>query len=123
MALQDFSCVLCNNATEESLLHLFLECPFVAQCWGAINIQIAQYPDPFEFLLSFRNQLGVPFFMEIIILMAWAIWKSTNDLIFRQLQSSFHGAKQFFREEFKLLLLKIKEDYLPLAEQWIANLV
>jgi len=122
MALQDFTCVLCSNNTEESLLHLFLECPFAAQCWGAINIQIAQYSDPFEFLLSFRNQLGVPFFMEIIILMAWSIWKSRNDQIFRQLQPSFHGAKQFFKEEFQLLLLRIWKDYLHLAEQWIANL-
>ena len=28
MALQDFNCVLCNAAVEESLSHLFLECPF-----------------------------------------------------------------------------------------------
>jgi hypothetical protein len=122
MVLQDFTCVLCNNNTEESLLHLFLECPFAAQCWGAINIHIAQYPDPFEFLLSFRNQLGVPFFMEIIILMAWSIWKSRNDQIFRQLQPSLLGAKHSFKEEFQLLLLRLRKDYLPLAEQWIANL-
>lgn len=44
MALQDYSCVLCNANIEESLTHLFLECPFAIQCWlsSAFRLIIAQ---------------------------------------------------------------------------------
>ena len=69
MFLQDYICVLCNANVDESLNHLFLECPFAVQCWAMINIQISPQLNPFQNLQSFKDQLGVPFFMEIIILL------------------------------------------------------
>jgi len=78
--------------------------------------------DPFQILQSFKTQLGVPFFMEVIILMSWTIWKSRNDIILRQTQPSLALAKENFMEEFRLLLLRAKHAYSPLIEQWIANL-
>ena len=61
MTLQDFNCVLCNNgATEESLTHLFLSCPFATQCWAWLNIQVDPSLDPFQNLQSFKDQLQVP---------------------------------------------------------------
>jgi hypothetical protein len=39
MDLQDFSCVLCSALVEESLVHLFLECPFDIQCWDLIGVK------------------------------------------------------------------------------------
>ena len=111
MALQDFNCVLCNAAVEESLSHLFLECPFATQCWGLINIQTNQHSDPFQNLQSFRDQLRVPFFMEVIILMAWTIWRSRNGLIFWQVNPSILLALQNFKVELQLLLLRAKRSY------------
>lgn len=122
MALQDYNCVLCNVVVEESLAHLFLECPFAIQCWGMINIQIDQQADPFQNLQNFKDQLRVPFFMEIIVLMAWTIWRSRNDLIFRQINPTLQVARQNFRAELQLLLLRAKQSYFPSIEQWIANL-
>ena len=122
MALQDFNCVLCNAAVEESLSHLFVECPFATQCWGLINIQTNQHSDPFQNLQSFRDQLRVPFFMEVIILMAWTIWRSRNDLIFRQVNPSVLLALQNFKVELQLLLLRAKRSYSPGLGQRIANL-
>ena len=84
MDLQDFNCVLCSALVEESLVHLFLECLFVIQCWALISVQSSQHPDHFQSLQSLKDQLRVPFFMEIIILMCWTIWRARNDLIFRQ---------------------------------------
>lgn len=42
MFLQDYNCVLCFGASEESLVHHFLECPFAAQCWAWLQIQLDQ---------------------------------------------------------------------------------
>ena len=62
MVLQDYTCVLCNGAIEESQTHLFLQCPFAMQCWGSINLQVQQHLDPFQNLQSFKDQLSEPFF-------------------------------------------------------------
>jgi hypothetical protein len=122
MVLQDYTCVLCNGAIEESQTHLFLQCPFAMQCWGSINLQVQQHLDPFQNLQSFKDQLSEPFFMEVIVLMAWTIWKSRNDLIFRQIVPNLTIAKQNFNAECQLLLLRAKRSYFPKIEQWIANL-
>ena len=62
MDLLDYNCILCNGSTEESLLHLFLGCPFATQCWAWFNIQVDHNSDPFQNLQGFKEQLGVPFF-------------------------------------------------------------
>jgi|UPI0001A886A1 hypothetical protein len=103
------------------MAHLFLECPFAIQSWGYINIQIGQTLQPFQIMQSFKDQIRVPFFMKIIILMAWAIWKARNDLIFRGVNPSVHRTTSYFKEEMNLLLLRAK-TYFPSIEQWIANL-
>jgi len=59
MNLKDFNCVLCNVAMEESLPHLFLECPFAIRCWDLINVQTSQNSGPFQNLQNFRDQLGL----------------------------------------------------------------
>jgi hypothetical protein len=93
MMLQDYNCVLCTGSVDESSLHLFLECPFAAQCWGWLGLHIDSEIDPFEILHSLRSQLGLPFSMEIIITMCWTIWKARNDWIFRQIPPSLQMAK------------------------------
>jgi len=122
MHLQSANCVLCNSAVQETLVHLFLECPFAIQCWGSVQVQIDLTLDHYQNLQSFRDQLRVPFFMEIIILMAWAIWKARNDLIFRQINPSLQSCTQFFKSEMKLLLLRAKRSYSPAIDLWIAEL-
>lgn len=122
MVLEEYSCILCNAATDETSLHLFLLCPFAVQCWGWLNIQIDPNLDPFQLLQSFRAQLAVPFFMEIIILMCWCIWKARNDHVFRQINPLVLNVKEDFRKEFELLLLRAKQSYFSLIQQWIVNL-
>jgi len=122
MDLLDYNCILCNGSTEESLLHLFLGCPFATQCWAWLNIQVDHDSDPFQNLQGFKEQLGVPFFMEVIILMCWTIWKARNDKIFRQIYENLQISKQNFRDELQFLLLRTKRSYHPGIDQWIADL-
>lgn len=121
--MQDYNCILCNSASEESLVHLFILCPFAVQCWAWLQIQVDHNNDPFLNLQNFKEQLQVPFFMEIIIIMCWAIWKARNDFIFRQINPSLQSTKVFSRDEFQLLSLRTKRSFFPLIEQWLESLV
>lgn len=123
MHLQSYSCVLCNASVDETLSHLLLECPFANQCWNIVNVQINANLSPYQLLTSFRDQLHVPFFMEIIVLMAWTIRKSRNDLIFRGINPSIQQAKLNFKEEWRTLLFRAKRRYYPTIEQWTAGLI
>lgn len=123
MDLQVYDCILYTSSIEESLIHLFLHCPFIVHCQAWLNIQVDQDLDPFQAFQSFKEQLSVTFFMEVITLMCWAIWKSRNDFIFRQINPLVQNAKENFRREFELMLLRAKKSYSPQINQWIANLV
>lgn len=62
-----------NTGVEESLLHLLLACPFAVRCWGTLHFQVGGLLDPFDILVSFKNQLAVPFFLELLVCMSWGI--------------------------------------------------
>ena len=47
-----------------------------------IGLHMPQTSNPFLVLDFLRMKLGVPFFMEIIVLMSWSIWKTRNGHIF-----------------------------------------
>jgi hypothetical protein len=64
----------------------------------------------------------MPFFMEVIILMSWTIWKAINDKVFRQIDQNLQISKQNFIVEFQLLLLRTKRSYHAEIDQWIADL-
>jgi hypothetical protein len=83
---------------------------------------VDQSLDPFQTLQSFKDQLPVPFFMEIIIIMCRTIWKVRNDMIFRQISPRMQNAKEDFRKEFELLLLRAKKSYSSQINLWTANL-
>jgi hypothetical protein len=67
---------------KETLSHLCIDCPFAQACWNVLHLFI-QPGDPLDILSSFRFQLNVVFFMDIIIIMSWCIWMARNDLILR----------------------------------------
>lgn len=100
MYLEDYNCAICSLSTEETLLHLFLDCPFAMQCWNTLGLSVQIFADPLDTITSFRMQLGVPFSMEIIISMSWTIWSVRNDAIFRNIQPTLPSAKRHFRSDF-----------------------
>jgi len=62
--------------------------------------------DPFEAILSFRNQLRLPFFMEVIISICWDIWSVLNDAMFRQVQPSIQLGERHFKIDFAQVILR-----------------
>jgi hypothetical protein len=119
MALDDYNCILCTQAQEESLVHLFLACPFSDACWATLGLVIQNPSDPFGTLVSFRTQLQLLFLMEIIVTMCWTIWSVRNDAIFRHVQPSVQHCKATFRRDFAQVILRAKDSQAPLFNQWL----
>ncbi|KAF8655447.1 hypothetical protein HU200_061195 [Digitaria exilis] len=119
MDVDDYNCVLCSSSIEESRDHLFFDCAFVQSCWQLLNLHIGNFVDPMQMVSAFKSQLNMPFYMDVIILMPWAIWMVRNEAIFRGVQPSLQGCKTHFQKEFALLLLREKKDHPQLMSSWI----
>jgi hypothetical protein len=124
MELSDYNCVICYNLVEESLVQLLLHCLFATGCWNCLNVQVLHESDIYQNLESFKIQQRSPFFMEISIIMCWAIWKARNGQIFNQVQPSLEDVKGTSKTEFARLLWHAKRRYFPLTiELWLNNFV
>ena len=74
MALNDYDCVLCNLAPEETCFHLFFECPFSRDCWATIPISWNLNLSPLDMILQARADFDNIIFREIFITACWVIW-------------------------------------------------
>jgi hypothetical protein len=72
MFLEDYNCAICIHSLEETLQHLFLDCTFATTMWNTLGLNVHYTDDPLDIIVSFRYQLNVTFFMEIIISTCWA---------------------------------------------------
>jgi hypothetical protein len=123
MHLQSYNCALCEDVVEETVEHLFLHCDFARACWQLIVLTVPQSLGPFQILESFKAQLNVPFFMEVIIIMCWSIWAVRNNLIFRGQEATSQGCKHVFRNVFGLVILCAKKKYFPRISSWLDQIV
>jgi hypothetical protein len=101
MELEDYNYVLYSSC-EETLLHLFFECPFSQDCWNSI-------------LISWNLNLPPS---EIFITACWIIWTTRNKIIFDQGQVNLNGWKREFKEEFGLVCTKTKASRQPSLSSW-----
>ena len=63
---------------------------------------------------SFKDQLQLPFFMEIVVTLCWSIWTIINDVIFMNIQASVQRCKTIFKTEFALITLRARANYIIL---------
>jgi hypothetical protein len=103
MALQSYSCVLCNLGIEETVHHLFLQCEFAKQCWQSIGVDI-QALNSMHFL---KDAIASRFFMESIILLCWTIWTTGNAFIFDNIQPQVSSSRTNFIKELKVLKFRV----------------
>ena len=80
--------------------------------WSLVSLQVPQLIDPHLVLQAFKENLAVPFFMEIIVLLAWSIWVVGNYCMFSQISLSVQACKSKFIHEF--VSHRAKMSYFPL---------
>lgn len=123
MVLPNYNCVLRTQNVEETVLRLFLDCPFSKQCWSMFNLRVISRSSGFQVMESFIGQLAKPLFMEIIIIMCWSIWSVRNAYIFENEVPTVQNCKAAFKATFALLLRRAKLKFSPEIKIWLESLV
>ena len=116
MVLQNYNCALCSQV-EETSVHLFLKCDFAVECWAKLGFFYNQHEDIFSFFRHLRLHLNVPFFLEVSILMCWAIWICRNDKFFKGLHPSPEMCWNIFKKELALLMHRAHSTLIPSLQQ------
>ncbi|KQJ81712.2 hypothetical protein BRADI_5g02453v3 [Brachypodium distachyon] len=100
---------------------MFFHCPFAKACWSYLCGNFTPVANVHLNVESLKRKLKVPFFMEIIILGAWSIWKVRNDFIFNQRTPSLYRCRQLFKEEMNLVFHRAKRKNYSNLASWLAS--
>jgi hypothetical protein len=120
--IPSYACELCILQTPETAVHLFLRCNFAKACWDSIGVTAVTTRHMPQTFRAIKDTLVVPFFMEIIILMIWSLWRTRNDWIFNNIDPSVAECRRKLKAELSLLLLRARQDHIPALDAWTANL-
>lgn len=102
-------CFLCSDNVEEDINHLFFSYPFASTYWTSIGVQWNMVLDVHERILETQRSFSADFFMEILVLASWEIWKVRNSIIFDNDVASFATWCRNFRPQVHLQLLRVAE--------------
>jgi hypothetical protein len=72
-----------------------------------------------EVIDSISAAIGKSFFLDIIILGCWSIWRTRNNFLFKDVTPNLYRCKKLFKKELALLVFKAKrKSYAGLAD-WV----
>jgi hypothetical protein len=91
---------------------LFFECNFSERVWNYLQINWTHGQEVQMILSATKLSFGKPFFMEVLILSCWSIWKQRNGQIFQGERPTFSGWKRNFLRDVPLLEYRIKQKHL-----------
>nr|TKW16243.1 hypothetical protein SEVIR_5G287200v2 [Setaria viridis] len=103
MPLQSTTCEICILQKRETAACLFLRCNFAKACWASIGITYTPTRRTMSIFNAIRRRLQLPFFMEIIVLMAWSIWTTRNAWTFNNVAPTVPEVKHKFISEIRLI--------------------
>jgi len=122
MHLTSYTCAICNLDVEETMYHLFFECPFSQACWNLVGVSWNLNLPHLDMILDARLSFGNPIFREVLITACWSIWCSRNNLIFDGKACSLANWKVHFKLEFGLICIKAKPSRADSFSLWLESI-
>jgi hypothetical protein len=96
-----------------------LRCPFAKNCWMPIGVSIPSWLRPERATRRIKRSLGLPFAMDIIMIMCWSIWKEMNSWFFSNIAPCVANCKTTFNREFAWVVHRTKKGYKSDLEVWL----
>ena len=121
MYLEDYSCVLWYNGSEETCFHLFFECPFSSDCWNSINIHWNFNLQPLDMIIQARLNFNSHFFWEFFITACWVLWKARNGIIFDNQTATLLEWSASLKEELDQICIKTNKSISDPLFVWKEN--
>jgi hypothetical protein len=116
---EGYCCALCPLPVTETSLHLFFECSASVSRWYSIGIQWNIQQDVEQMILQQKNKFAGPFFLDLVMIAAWSIWKERNEYIFNHKPPSLNGWKRIFKTEVNLYLFRLPQHKRFLVMAWL----
>jgi hypothetical protein len=101
--IEDKHCVLCVTRDYEDRTHLFFDCLFSRRVWAYLQINWSMGDNVQSILAAAKRDFAQPFFMEILIMACWNIWKIRNGKIFENQRPTFTKWKNAFIHDMTIL--------------------
>ena len=118
MHLPDSNCALCSDKVEETLIHLFWDCPFALACWDIIAPERTRGISSFDEIVLISTRLPKDLALDIIVMSCWSIWSVRNDKIFRSAPPAIDSWKFHLSEGLWVVQLRAKEDKANKIKEW-----
>ena len=116
---EGYNCALCANSLEETIEHLFFDCPSASVRWFSVGITWEDNLSLNERIYRAKDSFQHPFFMEVFLIAAWCLWNERNAVIFNTRPPSMSSWKAEFQREVKLHLYKIKPSLHNSIFSWL----
>lgn len=117
------NCVLCNDAVEETVEHLFFDCPFSTSCWDTIDMHWGDTSNRLTKIHEGRGSWTCPMFMEIFLTAARVIWKERNDKVFRRIPNPLPSWKRRLKTDLAFLAHRVKPSLVEFVENFVHSIV
>ena len=75
---------------------IFSSCNFSITIWNYLQIQWEGGHSFKQVFVQARSRFNKTFFVEVVILASWHIWKQRNEAIFQNVMPSFRSRKRGF---------------------------
>ena len=113
------TCIMCNSSELETIDHLFFSCPFAKECWQKIGVIWNDSTELLDRIALAQNHNGMPWFMEIILIAAWELWKVRNDKVFQKRDPSTDRWFCNFKNQCFLNSVRFRDDLRLLFCFWL----
>jgi hypothetical protein len=109
---EGYNCVLCQNSMEETIEHLFFDCPTTTSRWFVLGIIWEENVNIHEKIYIAKYGFMHPFFKEIFMIGAWVNERAPN----------LTSWKSAFKEELVAHLIRIKQSLHQSIRLWLDDL-
>jgi hypothetical protein len=111
MNVQDGTvCIMCTTGEQETIEHLFFDCPFAQSCWARIGVNWDSTIQLLDRLTQARTSHTIPCFTETVFIAAWELWKVRNDKVFQRHDPTLSRWLENFKSQCLLQLVRFKVD-------------
>lgn len=123
MILDSYVCELCILQKEETSFHLFIRCNFAKECWRSIGLNLPRHLQIIPLVKWIKRKLNNTFYMDIIILLCWSIWKERNNWLFEGIDPTVDNCRRRFFSELNLIVHRARKGHAePLKQRIQSNI-